>query len=51
MPIDVGPIRKAEFPVTERFVYLNHAGVSPIPASSAEAGSSGLTADSDPGAS
>lgn len=38
MPIDVDPIRKAEFPVTEKFLYLNHAGVSPIPARSAEAG-------------
>lgn len=38
MPIDVGPIRKAEFPVTEKFLYLNHAGVSPIPSRSAEAG-------------
>ena len=38
MPIDVDHIRKTEFPVTEKFIYLNHAGVSPIPARSAEAG-------------
>ncbi len=37
MPIDVAPIRAAEFPVTEKFLYLNHAGVSPIPSRSAEA--------------
>lgn len=38
MPIDVETIRAAEFPVTGRLLYLNHAGVSPIPASSASAG-------------
>ena len=32
LPIDVVPIRAAELPVTENFLYLNHAGVSPIPA-------------------
>jgi selenocysteine lyase/cysteine desulfurase len=37
LPIDVAPIRAAEFPVTEKFLYLNHAGVSPIPSRSAEA--------------
>ncbi len=38
MPIDVAPIRDAEFPVCRKFIYLNHAGVSPIPARAAEAG-------------
>jgi len=38
VPIDVESIRTAEFPVTGRLLYLNHAGVSPIPASSASAG-------------
>ncbi len=50
MPIDVAPIRKAEFPVTERFLYLNHAGVSPIPASAAEAGTRLLCQSRDEGA-
>jgi selenocysteine lyase/cysteine desulfurase len=36
--IDVDAIRTAEFPVADRLLYLNHAGVSPIPASSASAG-------------
>ncbi len=38
VPIDVERIRAAEFPVSERLIYLNHAGVSPIPSSSAAAG-------------
>ena len=38
MPIDVETIRTTEFPVAGRLLYLNHAGVSPIPASSASAG-------------
>ncbi|UCD48099.1 MAG: aminotransferase class V-fold PLP-dependent enzyme [Deltaproteobacteria bacterium] len=38
MPIDVETMRTAEFPVAARLLYLNHAGVSPIPASSASAG-------------
>ena len=38
MPIDVERIRNAEFPVSGKLLYLNHAGVSPIPSSSAEAG-------------
>ncbi len=38
MPIDVAPIRDAEFPVCRKFIYLNHAGVSPLPARSADAG-------------
>ncbi|MDA8122490.1 MAG: aminotransferase class V-fold PLP-dependent enzyme [Deltaproteobacteria bacterium] len=50
MPIDVGPIRLAEFPVTERFLYLNHAGVSPVPASAAEAGARLLRECRDEGA-
>ena len=37
LPIDVAPIRAAEFPVAAEFLYFNHAGVSPIPASAAEA--------------
>ena len=50
MPIDVDPIRAAEFPVTERFLYLNHAGVSPIPARAAEAGARLLYRFRDEGA-
>jgi selenocysteine lyase/cysteine desulfurase len=50
LPIDVGPIRAAEFPVTERFLYLNHAGVSPIPARAAEAGARLLYRFRDEGA-
>ena len=50
MPIDVGPIRAAEFPVTERYIYLNHAGVSPIPAAAAAAGSLLLSRVRDEGA-
>ncbi len=38
MPIDIEAIRATEFPVAGRLLYLNHAGVSPIPASSASAG-------------
>ena len=50
MPIDVGPIRAAEFPVTENFLYLNHAGVSPIPARAAAAGIAMLQFARDEGA-
>jgi selenocysteine lyase/cysteine desulfurase len=50
LPIDVGPIRKAEFPVTEKYIYLNHAGVSPIPARAAEAGARMLFQFRDEGA-
>jgi selenocysteine lyase/cysteine desulfurase len=50
LPIDVDPIRKAEFPVTERFLYLNHAGVSPIPSRTAEAGARLLYQFRDEGA-
>lgn len=50
MPIDVAPIRQAEFPVAGRFIYLNHAGVSPIPASSAEAGAEVFRQARDEGA-
>ncbi|MBI5575018.1 MAG: aminotransferase class V-fold PLP-dependent enzyme [Deltaproteobacteria bacterium] len=50
LPIDVAPIRKAEFPVTEKFIYLNHAGVSPIPARTAEAGARILFRFRDEGA-
>jgi selenocysteine lyase/cysteine desulfurase len=38
VPIDVETIRAAEFPVADRLLYMNHAGVSPIPATSAAAG-------------
>src|SRR5512146_824542 len=50
VPIDVDPIRKTEFPVTEKFVYLNHAGVSPIPSRAAEAGARQLVRSRDEGA-
>ena len=50
MPIDVEPIRAAEFPVAENFLYFNHAGVSPIPARSAEAGIAMLRLARDEGA-
>jgi selenocysteine lyase/cysteine desulfurase len=50
LPIDVDPIRKAEFPVTERFLYLNHAGVSPIPSRAADAGARMLFQFRDEGA-
>jgi selenocysteine lyase/cysteine desulfurase len=50
LPIDVDPIRKAEFPVTERFLYLNHAGVSPLPSRTAEAGARLLYQFRDEGA-
>lgn len=50
LPIDVGPYREKEFPVTAKYVYLNHAGVSPIPASAAEAGMQVLTRARDEGA-
>ncbi len=49
MPIDAGPIRKAEFPITEEFLFLNHAGVSPIPASAAEEGMALLRRSRDEG--
>lgn len=50
MTIDVAPLRAAEFPVTERLIYLNHAGVSPIPSRSAEAGCRQLFRSRDEGA-
>lgn len=50
MPIDVAPIRIAEFPVTERYIYLNHAGVSPIPSRAASAGARVLNRSRDEGA-
>ncbi|MGE5246899.1 MAG: aminotransferase class V-fold PLP-dependent enzyme, partial [Verrucomicrobiota bacterium] len=50
MPIDVAPIRAAEFPVAERFLYFNHAGVSPLPACAAEAGIRALQRSRDEGA-
>lgn len=31
------PLDRAEFPVTERWAYLNHAGVAPLPAGAADA--------------
>ncbi|GAB4363206.1 MAG: aminotransferase class V-fold PLP-dependent enzyme [Deltaproteobacteria bacterium] len=51
MPIDVAPFREREFPVTRKWIYLNHAGVSPIPTRSAEAGCRQLTGSRDEGAS
>ncbi len=51
MPIDVAPFREEEFPVTRKWIYLNHAGVSPIPSRSAEAGCRQLTGARDEGAS
>ncbi|MBS1244494.1 MAG: csd, partial [Deltaproteobacteria bacterium] len=50
MPIDVGPIRSAEFPVTSEFLYFNHAAVSPIPSCAAEAGIRMLRRSRDEGA-
>lgn len=50
MPIDVDPIRETEFPVTRKYIYLNHAGVSPIPASAAAAAVDLLTLFRDEGA-
>ncbi len=50
MPIDVAPFRAAEFPVAERFLYFNHAGVSPLPACAAEAGIRALQRSRDEGA-
>jgi selenocysteine lyase/cysteine desulfurase len=50
LPIDVAPYREKEFPVTTKYVYLNHAGVSPIPASAAEAGTAVLVRARDEGA-
>jgi len=50
LPIDVEPIRASEFPVTRNFLYLNHAGVSPIPARAAEAGAEVLRRSRDEGA-
>ncbi len=38
MTIDLEAVRRAEFPVADNLLYLNHAGVSPIPASAAAAG-------------
>jgi len=50
LPIDVGPIRAAEFPVTGSYLYFNHAGVSPIPARAASAGIRMLETSRDEGA-
>jgi len=50
LPIDVAPIRAAEFPVSADFLYFNHAGVSPIPASAAEAAIGMLRRSRDEGA-
>ena len=50
MPIDVGPIRAAEFPVTGSYLYFNHAGVSPIPSRAASAGIRMLESSRDEGA-
>lgn len=50
MSTDFGLIRETEFPVTRTFIYLNHAGVSPIPASAAAAGADMLAQARDEGA-
>ncbi|MCL1925639.1 MAG: aminotransferase class V-fold PLP-dependent enzyme [Syntrophorhabdaceae bacterium] len=50
MPIDVSPIRAAEFPVSSQYLYFNHAGVSPLPASAAEAGIRAYRRSRDEGA-
>ncbi len=50
MPIDIAPIRAAEFPVAADYLYFNHAGVSPIPARAAEAGIRMLQRSRDEGA-
>jgi len=50
LPIDVGPIRAAEFPVTGSYLYFNHAGVSPIPTCAAAAGIRMLERTRDEGA-
>jgi selenocysteine lyase/cysteine desulfurase len=50
LPIDVGPIRAAEFPVSAEFLYFNHAGVSPIPACAAAAGIREMERSRDEGA-
>jgi len=47
---DFGAIRAAEFPVARKLVYLNHAGVSPLPATSAAAASELLALFRDEGA-
>ena len=40
--MDIDKIRKDEFPVTQNLVYLNHAGVSPLPSRSARKGQAHL---------
>ncbi len=50
MQIDVDALRAAEFPVVSRLLYLNHAGVSPLPASTAAAGTRILNQYRDEGA-
>lgn len=43
------PLPRAAFPVTERWTYLNHAGVAPIPAPAAEAIAGYVSAARDEG--
>jgi cysteine desulfurase/selenocysteine lyase len=50
LPIDVEPIRAAEFPVAAEFLYFNHAAVSPIPSRAADAGIRMLQRSRDEGA-
>ena len=50
MPIDVAPVRAAEFPVSSQYLYFNHAGTSPIPASAAEVGIRAFQRNRDEGA-
>jgi hypothetical protein len=37
VPLDQPPLPRAEFPVAERWVYLNHAGIAPLCRSAFEA--------------
>jgi selenocysteine lyase/cysteine desulfurase len=50
LPIDVAPIRAADFPVVADYLYFNHAGVSPLPARSADAAIRALQRSRDEGA-
>ena len=36
-PVETPPLPRQQFPVTERWTYLNHAGVSPLPIAAVEA--------------
>jgi len=45
LPIDVGPIRAADFPATGNLLHLKHTSVSPIPEGAADAGIRGTGED------